>query len=247
MLLAVLVAGCDGAAPLPLAGQATSPAAADPERAAFPAPDRPVADIVSDQWSDEDSRDNAREAETVFGLLGIGPGLTVADIGAGSGYYTVRLAPALEPGGRVLANDIMPDFLRRLERRVRDLGLANVELILGDAGDARLPPASTDIALMVHMYHEIAEPYALLWRLHDALKPGARVAIIDADRPTQRHGTPPALLRCELAAVGFREAAFHRLGQGNYLAVFVAGDRPAPETIRACPADGGGAGGAPDG
>lgn len=232
LLLALLAAGCDAlpAGPNPPAGQST----AAPERPRFPAPDRPVAAIVSDQWSDEESRDNAREAETVFRHLGIRPGLTVADIGAGSGYYTVRLSPAVQPGGRVLANDIMPDYLNRLRRRVADAGLANVEFILGDAGDARLPPASTDIALMVHMYHEIEDPYQLLWRLHDSLKPGGRVAIIDADRPTSRHGTPPALLRCELAAVGFAQVGFHELELGNYLAIFVPETRPAPEAIRPC-------------
>ncbi|MFN3370585.1 MAG: class I SAM-dependent methyltransferase [Sphingomonadaceae bacterium] len=228
----LLLAGCDAvpAGPAPQPAPAAAPAAAP----RFPAPDRPVAAIVSDQWSDEESRDNAREAETVFGHLAIRPGLTVADIGAGSGYYTVRLAPAVLPGGRVFANDIMPDYLNRLRRRVSEAGLTNVEFILGDAGDAKLPQASTDIALMVHMYHEIEDPYQLLWRLHDSLKPGGRVAIIDADRPTSRHGTPPSLLRCELAAAGFQQVGFHELELGNYLAIFVAGTRPVPEAIRPC-------------
>jgi len=232
LLLPLLVIACD-ALPASQPVPATPPAAA-PGGPRFPAPDRPVAAIVSDQWSDEASRDNAREAETVFRHLDIRPGLTVADIGAGSGYYTVRLSPAVQPGGRVIANDIMPDYLNRLRRRVADAGLDNVHFILGDAGDAKLPPASTDTALMVHMYHEIEEPYALLWRLHDALRPGGRVAIIDADRPTSRHGTPPALLRCELAAVGYAQVAFHELEMGNYLAIFVPEARPEPEAIRPC-------------
>jgi predicted methyltransferase len=207
-----------------------------PGLARFPAPDRPVAGIVSDRWSDEDSRDNAGEAEEVVRLLGISPGIAIADIGAGSGYYTVRLSPRVGPEGTIYANDIIPDYLGRLKNRVSAEGLANVKTILGDPGNARLPAGSTDIALMVHMYHEIEDPFGLLWHLHESLKPGGRVAIIDADRPTARHGTPPTLLKCELEAAGYTQVAFHPL-QGNYLAVFEPVGRPEPETIRPCRAE----------
>jgi len=233
-LLAFLLLAACGSAPAAL--PETAPEAEVIVTTPFPAPDRPVAGIVSDRWSDEDSRDNAGEAEEVVRLLGIEPGMVIADIGAGSGYYTVRLSPRVGPEGRIYANDIIPDYLGRLKSRVASEGLANVETILGDPGNARLPAASTDIALMVHMYHEIEDPFALLWHLHDSLKPGGRVAIIDADRPTARHGTPPALLECELAAVGFTQVAFHPL-QGNYLAVFEPGIRPEPDAIRPCRAD----------
>jgi predicted methyltransferase len=202
----------------------------------FPAPDRPVAPIVSDQYSDEAGRDNDREADTVMGILGVGPGLRVADIGAGRGYYTVRLAKRVGPTGRIFANDIMPDFVARLEERVRREGFANVTTILGYADDARLPAGSVDLALMVRMYHEVQAPYALVWKLHAALAPGGRIAMVEGDKPIQNHGMPPALLRCEMAAVGFKEVGFHQLpGGGGYLAVFApAGPPPAPETIQVC-------------
>ncbi len=206
------------------------------EERRFPSPDRPVAGIVSDRWSDEDSRDNAGEADEVVRLLGVEPGMVIADIGAGSGYYTVRLSRRVGPEGKIYANDIIPDYLARLTKRIASEGLSNVETILGDPGNTRVPAASTDIALMVHMYHEIEDPFGLLWHLHESLKPGGRVAIIDADRPTARHGTPPALLKCELAAAGFTQVAFHPL-QGNYLAVFQPGARPEPDAIKPCRAE----------
>ena len=212
-------------------GQAKSAPAA-PLR--FPAPDRPVAEVTGATWSDEGERDRSGEAEQLFDLLKIGPGSRVADIGAGSGYYTVRLARRVGPTGRVIANDIIPDHLARLEKRVKEQGFANVRTALGDPGNARLEPASVDVALMVHMYHEIEDPFGLVWHLHDSLRPGGRVAVIDADRPIARHGTPRALLECEMAASGFRLVETRRLPAGNYVAIFAPGERPAPEAIRPC-------------
>jgi predicted methyltransferase len=89
---------------------------------AFPKPDRPVADIVSPIWHDEKERDDAGEPTQLVQLLGIISGMTVADIGAGSGYYVVRLSPIVGPHGRVIAEDVVPEYLRNLRSRVRDLG-----------------------------------------------------------------------------------------------------------------------------
>jgi len=163
----------------------------------------------------------------------------VADIGAGSGYYTVRLARRVAPRGHVFAEDIVPDYLDRLAGRVAGEGLAGlVTLVRGKPHDPRLAPGSLDLALLVHMYHEVAQPYGLLWNLRPALRPGARVAVIDARKETASHGTPPNLLRCELAAVGYRQTAFYDLQENTYLAVFVPTsppDRPAsPDAIRPC-------------
>jgi predicted methyltransferase len=207
---------------------------------AFPKPDRPVADIISPIWHDEKERDKAGEPQQLVRLLGIKPGTTVADIGAGSGYYVVRLSPIVGASGRVVAEDVVPEYLENLCRRVRDLSLQNVDIVRGEAHDPKLPAQSLDFAILVHMYHEIAQPYALLYNLVPALKPGARIGIVDAFAPTAEHGTPPGLLRCELQAVGYREISFDRLtGSDAYLAIFappsVAG-RPRPENIVACKA-----------
>jgi predicted methyltransferase len=207
---------------------------------AFPKPDRPVADIVSPIWHDENERDKAGEPQQLVGRLGIRSGMTVADIGAGSGYYVVRLSPLVGTSGRVIAEDVMPDYLDNLRRRVRDLGLQNVDIVRGEAHDPKLPAQSLDLAILVHMYHEIAQPYALLYNLVPALKPGARIGIVDAYAPTAQHGTPPGLLRCELQAVGYREISLDRLtGSDAYLAIFASpsvANRPRPQNIVACKA-----------
>jgi SAM-dependent methyltransferase len=207
---------------------------------AFPKPDRPVADIVSPIWHNEKERDDAAEPTQLVQLLGIKSGMTVGDIGAGSGYYVVRLSPIVGPRGRIIAEDVVPEYLRGLRKRVRNLGLQNVVIGLGELHDPRLPADSLDIAILVHMYHEIAQPYGLLYNLVPALKLGARVGIVDAYGPTSQHGTPPDLLRCELAAVGYREHGFDRLAGSNaYLAIFAppsVASRTRPEAMVTCKA-----------
>ncbi len=242
MLMALLLAaGCGPAAeratPRANAARPLGPAGVPAD--SFPPPSRPVASIVTDTWSSEAARDTAREAQRVMDLLDVRPGMMVADVGAGSGYYTVRLSPRVGPRGRVIAQDIIPRYLERLGARVRRDSLRNVTLALGEPHDPRLAPASADLVLLVHMYHEVEQPYAFLYNLRPALRSGGRVAVVDLDRPTSRHGTPVALLRCELAAAGYEPVGFHDLGGGSgYLVVFrpTAGAPPHPGAIRPCPA-----------
>ena len=206
--------------------------------AAFPKPDRPVAEIVAAQWAFEAQRDKADEFGQVARLMGFKPGETVADIGAGSGYYVTRLSPLVGPQGRVLAEDVTPRYLADLEARLRKADLSNVTVVRGEPHDPRLAPGSVDAAILVHMYHEITQPYGLLHNLAAAMRPGGRVGIVDADDIPSRHGTPPKLLRCELSAAGYRETGFSVLDGGvGYLAVFEAPPsdrRPDPKTITPC-------------
>ena len=227
--MALAVSACSAAAPT-----AAAPPGSAAER--FPKPERPVAGIVSDQWSSEDGRERAGEAAKVMDLLGVRPGMAVADIGAGAGYYVGRLSRRVGPEGRVFAQDVERRYLDRLRQRVSRERLGNVSLVLGEPHDPRLPPRSVDLALLVHMYHEIAQPFGLLANLVPAMRPGGRVAILDVDGPIQAHGTPRALLSCELAAVGYREAAWHWLeGRSVYLAVFEPpAEPPEPERVVPC-------------
>ena len=205
---------------------------------AFPAPDRPVAEIISPIWATEKERDAVDEAGQVVRLLGLKPGMSIADIGAGSGYHTIRLAKVVGPKGRVLAQDVMPRYLAHLGKRIAKLKLENVTLSLGEGHDSRLPAASVDVALLVHMYHEIAQPFAFLYNLAPAMRSGSRLAIIDLERPIWEHGTPPDLLRCELAAVGYTQIGFSKLaGDIGYLATFAPpgeAARPEPAAIKPC-------------
>lgn len=213
-------------------------AAATPPTGAFPAPDRPVAEIVSPIWSSGPDRDAANESGQLVRRMGIRRGMAVADIGAGSGYHTVRLSPVVGPTGRVYAQDIMASYMADLRRDVARRKLTNVEFVLGRADDPGLAPNSIDRAIMVHMYHEIGQPYGLLWRLVDALKPGATVGVVDLERRPEHHGMPRSLLRCEFEAVGYRQTSFAELQGGvGYLAVFTPpalADRPQPNAIKPC-------------
>ena len=222
LMTVVALAGCD----------------ADPREAngGFPVAGRPVAPIVSDRFSTEDARDRVGEAEAVMELAGIVPGMSVADIGAGEGYYTIRLSRAVGEGGRVLAQDIVPETRDSLARRVQRETLDNVSVRLGEAADPRLPPQSFDRIFMVHMYHEVTEPYQFLWNLRDGLKQGGEIVVVEAERPIERHGMPIALLDCEFASVGMERIRTAELPSSDaYFAAFrIAAERPEPIAIAPC-------------
>lgn len=232
ILVAALVAASACAADIGYLGPPGVPASE------FPAPQRPVAPIVSPSRSGEERRDLLNEDGQIVRILGIKAGMTVGDIGAGSGYHTIRLSPIVGPTGSVIAEDVTRDYLVDLAGHVAQLKLTNVVFALGEPHDPRLPAASLDAAILVHMYHEIAQPYAFLYNLAPALKPGARVGIVDLERPTGQHGTPIELLRCELSAVGYREIAINQLADDSgYLAVFsppTEAGRKSPRDIVAC-------------
>jgi predicted methyltransferase len=208
----------------------------EPKQPAFPKAQRDVAEIVGDSFSTEDARDRLGEAEEVMRLAGVKPGMWVADVGAGEGYYTVRLAPAVGRKGRVLAEDIRDEVRSRLADRVQREQLDNVAVLLGQPANPMLPAHSFDRIFLVHMYHEVEEPYEFLWNLREGLKPGGQVIVVDADRPTKRHGIPPALLVCEFGSVGLAPATLQTLtGGDSYFAAFkVAAPRPQPAQIRGC-------------
>lgn len=223
-LLCILIACAQPAGTVSVADPGT-----DQTDQSFPPPDRPVASIVSSHSGTEAARDDAGEAEKTIELFPLANGVVVADIGAGDGYFTTRLARRLGETGDVIATDVTPEYLEGLKQRIAQEGLTNVSFVLGGYDDPRLAPESVDIALMVRMYHEIEQPYAFLWRLRGALKPGGIVAVSERDRPTVNHGIPPALLKCEFEAVGYEQVSFTELGPGiGYVAQFAA-SRPAPD------------------
>jgi len=207
-----------------------------PDRPRFPAAHRDVAPIVGEAFSTEDARDRLGEAEEVMQLAGVRPGMWVADVGAGSGYYTVRLARVVGAKGRVLAEDIVPAVTDQLTERVQRERLDNVAVKLGTPDDPMLPPRTFDRIFLVHMYHEVASPYAFLWQMRDGLKANGLAIVVDANRPVARHGMPPEQLKCEFAALNLRPVKFVMLTGGEaYLMAFRAvGPRPAPDAIKPC-------------
>ena len=218
LLVAAALAGCEGNARL----------ADDGPR--FPEPDRPVSELGSNQFSTEDQRDSRGEASTVMELAEIAEGMTVADIGAGNGYYTVRLAERVGDDGRVLAQDIDGAALTRLARRIERYRLENVSIRQGELADPMLPADSFDRIFMVHMYHEIESPYEFLWRMWPALRDGGQGGVVDIDRP---------LLSCEFEAVGYELVAFKDAPElaGYYAQFKAAATRPAPGEIERCRGD----------
>ena len=230
----------------PLAGCKRIPDA-DAERPetarAYPPASRPVSELAGNQWSTETARDKRGEAEEIMKAAGLEPGMTVADIGAGEGYYTVRLAEKVGAAGRVLAQDIDEEAIERLGERVSRESLDNVSIKLGAPDDPRLPENSFDRIFLVHMYHEVREPYAFLSRLRPALldkseSHGAgEVIVVDVNRDVTEHGIPPKQLFCEFEAVGYELIGFmERPELGGYFARFRAkGPAISPEDITPCP------------
>lgn len=210
-----------------------------PEARGFPRADRPLAVPIAEPTS-EAQRDIHDEAGLVMDLAGVAPGMSVADLGAGEGYYTVRLSPRVGKKGRVLAEDIDPASLSDLGDRVARENLENVSIQHGAEADPHLPQGSFDRIFMVHMYHEVSEPYAFLWHLRPALRPGGRIVVVDKDVPVSGplagHGIAPTQLFCEFSAVGYRLTEFLRKPEisGYYAEFEAAGALPAPSSIHAC-------------
>jgi ubiquinone/menaquinone biosynthesis C-methylase UbiE len=130
-------------------------------------------------WLERAEREDEEHPRLAVRLLQLRAGDTVADIGAGSGYYTELLSRAVGPAGAVYATDIQPAMLQLLEKRIRDHRLANVKTILGTDDDPRLPPLALDLVLLVDVYHEFSRPQEMLRRIHAALKPGGRLVLLE--------------------------------------------------------------------
>jgi ubiquinone/menaquinone biosynthesis C-methylase UbiE len=209
---------------------------ATPSEPHFPKAGRDIAPVVADRFSTEDARDRLGEAEQVMALAGVQAGMSVADVGAGEGYYTVRLAPVVGAKGRVLAEDIDPNARDSLTDRVQREQLDNVAVKLGTPDNPMLPANSFDRIFLVHMYHEVQSPYAFLWHLREGVKTDGEVIVVDSDRPVKNHGIRPAQLQCEFAALGLQPVKFKRLEGGDvyFVAFRLAKPRPAPEAIKPC-------------
>jgi ubiquinone/menaquinone biosynthesis C-methylase UbiE len=169
----------------------------------------PVMGVGGAGWLERPEREAEEEPARAIEALDIKPGMTVADIGAGSGYYTVRLARKVGADGKVYATDIQVGMLSIIQRRAAMEKLTNIVPVLGAADDPKLPPGSVDLALMVDVYHELAAPQAFVRRLREALKPDGRLVLIEFRKEDPRvpikeeHKMSVAEVRQELSADGY--------------------------------------------
>jgi len=149
------------------------------------------------------------QIDRVMDLLGLKPGKVVADIGAGGGWFSVRAAKRVAPGGKVIAEDINPKYVDAIRQRAIRQNLLNIEPFLGTPDDPKLAPDSIDAALMLKVYHEIAHPQAVLDSLRMAMRPGARFGIIDRNGNGADHGLDEKIVRHEVEAAGFRQVGIY--------------------------------------
>jgi SAM-dependent methyltransferase len=220
----MLVGGLAMGQPAPAARAASSPYATVPASAdgigkAYMG--REIAAVMGWQgaaWLEREEREREERTDLLIPALSLQPGTVVADIGAGTGYLSRRLAAAVGPSGRVLAVDVQPEMVRMLQALARRDGLRNIEVVLGSETDVRLPPGSVDLVILVDVYHELAWPRELMASILRALKPAGRVVFVEyrAEDPQvpikPLHKMSQEQVRREAAAVGLGwERTFDKL------------------------------------
>jgi Methylase involved in ubiquinone/menaquinone biosynthesis len=177
-------------------------------------------------WLERAERASEEQPQLAIEALGIKPGQTVVDLGAGSGYYSFRIAPLVGPTGKVLAVDIEPAMLEAIAQRAHREQVSNVAPVRSSAQDPNLAPGSVDLLFMVDVYHELEYPYEMMTKVRAALKPGGRVALIEyrAEDPEVAikplHKMTERQVRREMQAAGFRHLTTVRTLPLQHLIVF---------------------------
>jgi ubiquinone/menaquinone biosynthesis C-methylase UbiE len=200
-----------------------APASSNPQAA----DSRPTSSPYSGDLSifEYPDRDKKLQIDRVMDLLGIKAGKNVADIGAGSGWFTVRASKRVGPTGVVLAEDINPLAIESIGKRTVKENLPNVRTVLGRPDNPMLPPGSVDAVLLLKVYHEIAHPVEFMKKLAPALRPGAKIGIIDKNGDGTNHGIGHDVLEREMAEAGFRLSStydFTKADGQDYFMIFEA-------------------------
>jgi len=170
---------------------------------------------------DSPGRDEKLQINRVMDILGIAPGKTVADIGAGSGWFTVRAARRVTETGSVFAVDINSEATRYIDKRAQKEGLHNVKIILSKSDDPQLPANTVDSVLLLKTYHEIDKPVALLRNLRASLRPGAKVGIIDRNGNGENHGVNREIVIKEALEAGYVMQAQYDFVKGDGMDYFL--------------------------
>jgi predicted methyltransferase len=194
--------------------------------------------LLAQGRGDESAREEWQKVDAVFAAMGMRPGATVADVGAGDGFFTARLSKAAGPDGRVYAVDVSAGALGRLRRRLEREGLTNVTVVEGTPADPGLPDCSLDAVLIVNAYHEMREHQPMLAGIRRALKPGGRLVIIEPvsddrrghsrDAQTRNHEIAPAFVERDAREAGFtvvdlQDPFTHRRDDTEWLMVLTPG------------------------
>ncbi len=192
----------------------------------------PVMGYQGAPWLERSEREDEEAPDIALNVLRIAKGSSVADIGAGSGYITVRLAARVGPTGLVYANDVQPQMLNILGRRLLDKKITNVTLIEGTFDDPKLPPASVDLILMVDVYHEMSEPQAMLRHLRASLKPGGRLVLLEYRKEDPmvpikpEHKMSVAEAKMEVEAEGFTLSKVDEALPRQHILIFTLSPKP---------------------
>jgi ubiquinone/menaquinone biosynthesis C-methylase UbiE len=188
----------------------------------------PVMGYQGADWLERSERDDEEAPDVALNVLKIPKGASVADIGAGSGFITERLSVRVGPSGRVFANDVQPQMLQMLARRLAVRKITNVTLVQGTSDDPKLDPASVDLEIMVDVYHGLSQPQAMLRHLREALKPGGRLVLLEyrKEDPTVpikfEHKMSVAEAKMELEAEGFTLAKVDEALPRQHILIFTA-------------------------
>jgi len=185
-------------------------------------------------WLERPDREAREQPERVLDLARVAPGMTVADVGAGTGYFTVRLARRVAPGGYVYATELQPEMLRLLDSHVSREKLKNVQLLLAGEHEAKLPPRCCDLVLLVDVYHELTDPPGVMAGIRRSLKPNGRVVLVEyrgedpkiAIKPEHKMTLPQ--IKKELGALGFAFVVSHEQLPDQRVVEFVRDDAPIP-------------------
>jgi len=177
-------------------------------------------------WLDREERDIEEEPDIAIDALDLQRGMTVADVGAGSGYMTIRLAKKVGPTGKVYGQDIQPEMINLLQQRITKEKITNVVPLLGLVDDPKLPAGSIDLELLVDVYHEFSEPQKMLRGLRSALKPGGRLVLLEYKKedPTipirLEHKMTVAEAKLEVEAEGFTLSKVDRRLPRQHILIF---------------------------
>lgn len=164
-------------------------------------------------WLERPEREKEERPDKALDALRIKPGMIVADIGAGTGYMSLRLARRVGPSGKVYANDIQPEMLELLRENARAAHLGNIQTVLGTETDPKLPRDALDLVLLVDVYHELSEPQKMLQKIRESLQPGGRLVLLEYRKEDPRipirpeHKMSVAEVKAELEPEGFRLAS----------------------------------------